>query len=624
MNDQTIYIGQWRINSNNNTLVFEDEEIKLENKPMQLLLFLAENPGINVSKNDIFETVWKGRIVTDDVLSVAISHIRKALSDNARNPKFIKTIQGFGYCLIAPVLIENNDKQKSEKESSLPEKIITSRRSISGTQYSILAGIALLLILLVLTLNGSQPISEQVTTPSKHKVLAILPIASYSDKQAHQHLSDSLTEILISEFAKRANWRVISHTSVERFKDSNKNLPEIAKELGADLVVEGSLITSGTEFVVSLQLIDAKSDTHYWAERFNYLQQPNYSKQEEIAEQSINSIAEIFPKGIKAHNNRLTDVSTNTNERYEKAHQLMKSTNNSDWQQALSITEQTVVISPNYAPLYVLMAQAKIKILNVEYGQLDKRIPEYRVLLNKALELDPQLAMTHTELASLYFLADWQFDKAEYHFKQAISLNPNTTDTRIKYLNFLLAMKRFADAMQQVRIIRQLDPLAYSIPMMAWGFNMQRKYDEALLETHKLLNLNPNRFSYLWSAQSISENMADIKKSTLHMLRLLETVEYDERERQQIKLAANKDGLSGIYYWLLHLKKETRNIGQYLPPMSFARYALSSGNNQLALDYLEQAFDSKQVEILWIDVDPKYDALRGEPRFKSIISKLGL
>jgi len=643
MNFEIIQLGQWRVNPQNNTLTLNSEEKKLENKPMQLLMYLISRAGEPVSKDDLIANVWQGRAVSDDVLSVAVSQIRKALSDSARNPTYIKTISGLGYCLIAEVKTEQPEEKKIASESDNKETDSSEVLPVSASvKKQKLTGLGLALMLLLLasiviisfySFKGEKLSPASIIDPSQ-KVLAILPIASYSEQKSHQHLSDSLTEILISEFAKRADWRVISHTSVERFKNSDKKLPEIAKELGADLVMEGRLIFSGadsqtdssvdSQVAISLQLIDGQSDTHYWAERFNYLKQPSYAEQETIVALSIDSIAKKFPKAIKARNNGLTRVSTDTNVLYEQARHLMNSSNKSDWQQALALVEQAVTIASDYAPLYVLMAQVKFKILDAKYGEIDQSIPEYRALLSKALELDPQLSITHRELGNLYFMADWQFDMADHHFKKAISLNANDPETRFNFLTFLLAMKRLDEAKQQIKIIRQLDPLAYSKPMMAWVLNMQRKYEQALQETDKLLSYSPDKFSYHWSAQSISENLDDKEQSALHMLRLLEEVDYSEQEQIQIQLAAEKDGLSGIYYWLLHVKKETRHIGQYLPPISLARYAIPTGNNKLALDYLEQALEAKQAEILWIGVDPKYDALREEPKFRAILLKLGL
>ncbi len=631
MNNRTIHLGQWRINSNNNTLVFGDEERKLENKPMQLLLFLVGKAGSDISKNEIIDSVWHGRVVTDDVLSVAISQLRKALSDNARNPEFIKTIPGFGYCLIGSVSIDNHEERRPViKGNSVTETLAAEIdvkdyrfKTKQKFKYDLWVIIILLMFILLAKSNWRELFSEPVKVVTKEKVLAILPINNYSEQKTHQYFSDSLTEILISEFAKRSNWRVISHTSVEKFKDTEKSLPEIAKALGADIIMEGSLIVAD-DVAISLQLIDGKTDHHYWAERFHYQQQPSYSEQETIAQRSIHAISKIFPVGMKVQKRGATQISNKTSQLYEKSRQLLVSTNKKDWRQALSLLEEAAVISPEYAPFYVLMAQAKAKILAVEYGQFEQQIPEFRMLLLKALELDPQLASAHNKLALVYFLNDWQFDKAELHFKKAISFNANNSSIRYGYMSFLLTMKRFDEAMQQVEVIRQIDPLTYSIPMIAWVFNMQKKYDLALQETNKLLTLNPDKYSYQWSAQSISENLGNFKQSTLHMLQLLDTFDYTELEREQIQQAAREIGLSGIYTWLLDVKKETRNIGQYKPPMSFARYALSSGNNDLALDYLEQALAEKQNEILWISVDPKYDMLRDEPRFKEILVKLGL
>lgn len=494
MQDNLIWLGEWQVNSAQNTLSSCGDIKKLEHKPMQVLLQLIADAGNLVTKEQLVEQVWHGRVVSDDAIAVAVSQIRKALSDNARSPRFIKTIPGRGYCLIAEVRQEKISEQKLEPALS--------------------------------------SVGEQQLRTEKKKLI--------------------------------------------REQGNNKR-------------------SSGLLLLLTLVVVAF----------FVYLYSPDDKNAEQVNQ---------------AQNLQANDPYEATGE----ARQLLNSSELKNWQKALAMLESAMPEGEKRAEFYLLIARAKFKILNIQYNEVDERLPEYRQLLLRALALNDNDAEVHLALANLYFLADWQFQKANSHFLQALELAPEKIENHFNYLNFLLALNRLEDAKKHTQIIRKIDPYTYSLPMMAWVNNMQRHYDLATQETEKLLSLNPNSFDYHWSAQSIAENRGHHEGALKHMLKLLDTFDYSAEEREQLALIAEQSGLPGIYHWLLHTKQETRNIGQYLPPLSFARYALASGDKALALDYLEQALAIRQTEILWLKVDPKYDGLREEPRFQAIIAQIGI
>lgn len=292
---------------------------------------------------------------------------------------------------------------------------------------------------------------------------------------------------------------------------------------------------------------------------------------------------------------------------------------------AVTAFEQALAAAPDFAPAYVGLAQARIRGLGND-GEIRRALPELRHLLEKALQLDPALADAHLELANLVFLYEWDFPSAERHFKAALASNPSHGLAHFHYSQFLLAMGRFDESMHEVRAYRTLDPFSYSysVPSVAWIYNMMGAYPQALAELDKRMPLQKPSLVHLWSRQAILENMGREAESFRAYLQVLAEMDYGERELAAAERAFADSGLSGFYRWLAFEKRELRNIGQYQAPLSLARYAVAAGEQERALEWLQQALQARQLELLWVAVDPKYAPLRGRPEFTALLREIGL
>lgn len=646
MSSEWVQIGDWKLNTHSNILRHRGSESHLEHKQVQLLLFLLAYAGKTVKKNDLIKQVWSGRVVVDDVLSVAVSQLRKAFGDNARAPTFIKTIPGEGYQFIHPIDVAEVDKARQNiglepimtppaEEPHPPVLDFNGSKhyetealffppSARPGRLKWLAGIVLVPVIVVLAYRFTQPVSHaEDTTYGSAPTFAVLPLETYSDNPALEKYSDTLTEVLISELAKNTNFSVISRTSVMGFKGQQKSLPEIAQKLKADLVLEGAILESSGQMEVSLQLINARTDHHVWADRFNV--DPNRNEAYLIAAKTLDSIVEEIPEGKKEgvvfHSRTPTEEAQ---ELYLQAEALSHSWQQEKMREAMKLLEEAIKKDESFAQAYILLAYTKRNILFREPLVLYKASDDIKALLHKAIEIEPSSVEAHFMLASILFSVDWNLTEAERYYRKTLELNRNHVDAHNGYAQLLLAVGNFPGAHQQIQIVRDLDPLAYSVPVVAWIYTMERRYEQAWGETNKLLALNPDSIAYHRSAQTILEYMGREQESYQHLKRMLELNKYSAEEIEQVEKQFATGGLQAVYHWLAFTKHEINNIGQYDPPVSLARYAVMAGRKDEALTWLEQAFHEHRFEVIWIAVDPKYNSLHGEPRFKALLKKIGL
>ncbi|MDQ2075976.1 winged helix-turn-helix domain-containing protein [Marinimicrobium sp. ABcell2] len=304
-----------------------------------------------------------------------------------------------------------------------------------------------------------------------------------------------------------------------------------------------------------------------------------------------------------------TEVATWTNEPHD---QKMRET--------IGHYRDILAQNPGDADAYLGIAEAKIQLLGEEI-LASGHSPEIRALLQRALELDDSLSDAHRWLANLHFWSYRDDLQAERHFQQALLLAPDNERLHLDYAQFLLAMGRFEDSLQHVDRLRALNPLTYSAPTVIWIYQMQRRHDLALQEFERIRRTEPEDRYYRISAQRVMESLGDYRASFEHSLWLMRDASFTDQEISHAEQTFHRGGLRAFNRWLLE-RREAADLGDYRPPLAWARYAIGAGDLDLALDYLEQA--REQFPVLWLAVDPKYDPLRQEPRFQALLDGLKL
>jgi TolB-like protein/DNA-binding winged helix-turn-helix (wHTH) protein/tetratricopeptide (TPR) repeat protein len=618
--------------------------LKLHRQPFQVLSLLLEHPGDVVTREELRQKLWPGDTFVDfdTGLNSAVKKLRDALCDSAEEPRYIETLPRRGYRFIAQVQNGNSSTAVAPVESLAviplrPNPNETGLRAErpadrevgvrpTGTArarlWLVLGCVAALALMAVTSLMLWSHTGH--TSQTKIRSLAVLPLNNLSGDSSQEYLADEMTEELCGRLARIHDLRVISRTSAMRFKGTKLSVPEIAKTLGVDAVVEGSVIRQGSRIRVHAQLIRASTDEHLWSDEYDGELGDVLALESEVA-QSIARRVEVKVTGeerarlIAAHH-----VSPEVYESYLKAeNEFSKSSSQAELEQSIAYFEETIAKDPNFAPAYVGLAKAYERLGSVLGGAPPKEThPKMMSAARKAIELDPDLAEPHVLLAEVY-QKQWQWSDAEAEFKRALELNSNDAGAHVGYAKWLLCQGRTDEALAWVQRARELDPLggAGVTPLGAVaitnGFILfyARRYDEAIRE---LRNDDPGHW-YLGLAL-IANGQPD------EAITVLEKALGPNRNPAVMGVLVRAYAHAGRRREALRLVDELKRRQQtsYVAAAPFVIAYLGLGDNEQALAWLERAYEEQSNMLQLIKVHPYFDPLRGDPRFVDLVHRVGL
>lgn len=305
---------------------------------------------------------------------------------------------------------------------------------------------------------------------------------------------------------------------------------------------------------------------------------------------------------------------------YQVAQKLLEHPDSENWRLAIKNFRDLLSEYGESAEAYLGIADSKMKLLN-EKLVLKENCVEVVGLLQKSLSLKPELAAAHRAMANTTFWCQRNYALAEQHYLTAIKLNPKDDAVLMNYAQLLLAQKRFDESLVAVDGARRINPINYSVPNVVWIYQMQGRDDLALRELDRILTTEPDNRYYHISAKRIFDRMGDTKKTLAEWLWLMREAGFSVKELDEAQQAFNQGDLAAFNHWLL-TRKTTAELGEYTPPLSWARYALAAKEYDVALDYLEAAYTQRQSPLLWAGVDPAYEPVRNTPRFQKILAQL--
>lgn len=461
-------------------------------------------------------------------------------------------------------------------------------------------------------------------TASKIKSLAVLPLRNLSGDPAQEYLADGMTEALIGRLSSIHDLRVISRTSVTRFKDTQLSVPEIAKMLGVDALVEGSVIREGSRIRVHAQLIRAITDDHFWSETYDRDAQDVLALQSDVA-QSIAKKVEATVTGEERE--RLLaarPVSPEVYESYLKAQfTLNKSNGRAAVEESIAGFEETIKKDPTFAPAYVGLASAYNQLGTVFIGAPPEETrPKVLSAARKALELDHDLAEAHALVANVQ-QERWQWAEAEAEYRRALDLNPNDAAAHDELADWFLCQGRTEEALASAQRARELDPLEVSGASIGWILFQSRRYDEAIRELRSIQAVRPDDAKVLWflgfalignhqpeDAITVLEKVISLSNRGPGPMGVL------------ISAYAHAGRRSDALRLLAELK--TRRKAGYVPAGAFVNAYLGLGEYDQAFVWLQQAYNEHSNILQFLKVHPYFDPLRDDPRFDDIVRKVGL
>lgn len=630
---------QFEVDLRSGELWARGNRLRLQDQPFQVLRVLLERRGEIVTRDELKQTLWPADTFVDfdDGLNTAVRKIRDALGDSAEKPRYIETIPRRGYrfmgCLsdLRPAVLpspapESNNspvQEFSRSDTSAPVVLPPPAQLLSIRWRVLLTAattVALLSTALVLYRGGN----AKGTSQARIKSLAVLPLKNLSADPAQEYLADGMTEALIGRLAGIHDLRVISRTSVMHYKDTKEALPEIAKALGVDAVVEGSVIRDGDRIRVHAQLIRAATDEHFWSAAYDRELRDVLTLQSDVA-QSIAQKVEVTITGEeRARLTAARPIAPEVYENYLKARSIIdKSYSRSGLEESVGYFEETIKRDPTFAPAYVGLGDAYNRLGTIFIGTPPSEVrPKVVTAARKALELDPELAEAHVLLADIY-QQQWHWSDAQTEYKRALDLKPNDAAAHVGFAHWLLCQGRTQEALTWTERGRELDPIEVSGTTIGETLFFARRYDEAIHELRSALAVQGDSASALWYL-GFSLIAKDQPEDAIPVLE--KAVSITNRSpgvigvliRAYAHAGRRKDALR-----LLDELKQRRQKG-YVPAGAFVNAYLGLRDREQSFAWLEHAYQEQSNILQFVRVHPFFDPLRGDPRFVDLVRRVGL
>jgi TolB-like protein/Tfp pilus assembly protein PilF len=452
--------------------------------------------------------------------------------------------------------------------------------------------------------------------------LAVLPLTNLSGDAEQEFFADGMTEELILNLAKLQALRVVSRTSVMQFKGGRATIPEIARALGVDAIVEGAVIRVGDRVRITAQLIDARDDRHLWAQSYERDLRDVLALQSEVARAIAEEIrVQILPVE-KARLDRARRVDPAAYEEYLRGRFHWNRRTEEGARKALECFERSIARDPGYAPAYAGLADAYDTLGNYDYLPPHEAFPRADAAVTRALALDDSLAEAHVSLASLRFNARWDWEGALASFRRALALDPKSVAAHHWYADLLTAVGRADDAIAEAGTARSLDPLSL-IVNTGYGLHLfyGRRYEEAIEAQERTLELDPSFAPALRSLGGAFEQTGRFDEAIAAYERAALPGELSAKA-----LLAHAHAVSGRTAKARELLAEltAASGARYVAPFTLAAIHVGLGEHAAALELLDRAWRGHDRGMAWLKVSPRFDPLREETKFQEILRRLRL
>jgi TolB-like protein/class 3 adenylate cyclase/Tfp pilus assembly protein PilF len=470
----------------------------------------------------------------------------------------------------------------------------------------------------------------QLTEPPPIRSIAVLPLENLSGDPEQEYFADGMTEAVISEFARIGSLRVISRTTVMRYKHSEKSLPEIARELNVDAVIEGTVFREGPRVRIGTQLIDARSDTHIWAKRFDRELSGVLALQSDVARAVAAQIQlKLSPAEMAALANA-RPVDPRAHDAYLRGrYQLSNYTGPEGLGNAINSFERAIELQRDYAPAYVGLSRAHARTARAEGGSVPNReaMPKARQAALAALKHDDLLGDAHAALGWVLTWHDWKWEQAEREVRLALDLSPGDPFVLEANAAYHSIMGNHDRAIDYAERSLARDPLElYRRQRLADTLLFARRYDRALAESRKIAELNPDSYlAYGFRAQVplLKAGRFDEYVRTLNRAHELLPSPDAFAAATRAQLSYEESGIEGYHQFWYEFYVRAANRGAVNQPFFVAVAAARAGKTDAALDWLERAYEERSHWISVLAVTPEFDDIRGARRFQDLLRRIG-
>ena len=573
--------GPFQIDLDRYLLMRDGKLVPLSPKVFETLIFLIENRSSVVKKDDIMSRVWPDTYVEESNLAQNIFLLRKALGEEKNEHRYIITIPGVGYRFVAPVV----------------ESFTTESRKI--------------------------PAPEIATTVDSVRSIAVLPFKNLVKESGDEFLGPGIADALIMRLSSIRRLKVRPTTAVLKYSDSINDPLAIGRELNVDALLDGVYQRIGEQIRVSVQLVSVTNGLTLWATKFDEHFTNIFAIQDSISEQVIRSLALKLSGEEK---NQLAKSYTDNAEAfhlYIKGRYFWNQRSIEGIKKGLEYAQQAIAIDPTYAPAYVGLADS-YNLLGGQHSVLPPResFPKARGAVLRALEIDEHMAEAYASLGFINCCLEWDWSTAEQNYLKAIALKPNYPTAHHWYGELLITDGRFDEGLGQLRMAQELDPLSLAINAdLAAAFYYARKYDRSENQLENLLDLNSNFVRARVLLARVWAQKAEYGKAI-------------EMARSAVELSGDDPVAVGALAYILALAKQSREANKVLDDLqrSQKRRYISAGNiatiyigldkKELAFDWLERAYQNRDIVVVWLKVNPVFDPLRSDPRFTKLLERI--
>ena len=591
--------------------------IPLTSKVFDLLLYLVENPGRTLGKDELMSAIWSDTVVEESNLTQNISILRRALGDVRGENAFIATIPGQGYRFVAEV-----ETVTTAESRVVPESDVVPERGTKGKRFPfVIAGLIGILIISGLIFGLYLYRARDASVTKDPKVLAILPFKPVVETDSDRALEVGMADTLIARLSNMPGVILRPLSSVRKFSAPDQDPQTAGRELAADAVLDGTIQRNGEKIRVNVRLTDVVSGESLWGGTFDEQYRDIFSVQDTIS----TKVAEALRVRLTG-SAQFADRGTNDVEAYRLYLQgrlfQFRSTRNEIYQ-AIGFYREAIRLDPNYALAYAGMADANRTLPITSDVDPRSAFPESRMAAEQALRLSPALSQAWVALGYVASWYEWDWKTAEENMRRAVELDPQNEEAHRALSILLTILGRHAEAVNEMRRARELAPL--SLPtnaLEAQALFYAGRDREALERLNKTFEIDPE----FWIARLM------LSRILIRQGRLDEALV--ELERARVASGGNSETISLIGY--VQARKGNRpealtslaalegsKNDTYSPSYNIAMVYHGLGQTDDALSALEDAAERRDVRLILLNIEHKWDDLRENPRFGSIIRKLG-
>ncbi len=615
-------------------------KINIQRQPFQVLAALLEKPGEVVTRQELQQKIWPGDTFVDFDLGLnkAITKLRAILDDDAANPRFIETVPRVGYRFLGAVVTapretapeknpavpqEKSFPATSEAVSPIPSAENLPPSPHSRRRWPIYVGSLLALIVagsVLYPVLHEKWIESHGGTGRQFNSIAVLPLENLSGDASQDYFADGITEELTTDLAKIPDLRVSSRTSVMRFKNAHQALPEIAKELKVEAIVEGSVTRIGNKVRITAQLIDAGKDQHLWAESYDSEIRDILSVQNNLARAIAHEIrVNLTPE----QEQRMIPVShvppADAYEAYLKGRHYFLQWTDEGVQKSCNSFQQAIQSDGAYAEAYVGMADCYTARASNGLLKPDEAMAKAKEYAQKALELNPALPQAHGVLGTILLNYDWNYPAAYIELQKMAELSPNNPEAHLRLVSYYHAVGEMDKAAEEAKLAQKLDPVtSFVCSSLGMTYLFAAKYDDSIAEFNKCIDLDQN---FPWSHWGLVHDY-EAKKDywdAIEERRKLLLAGHEENLAEEMMQIYKRSGYAAARAYAVQHDLDPKHNSSFT--VAYANVEL--GNKSKALEYLQKAYDERDSQMIQLKVNSLFDGLRSEPQFQQLLQKIG-